>query len=253
MQLIIMKESRGIHNKGDIVEVRATGAPFAGKEPEVFVMIEVPDLPMTDFKDKAIAWKRDVDFEVVAQNESIDGFRIRLFAANANSGLGAVTREQAEGFIQNWNGAVQSFGTNEVTFDITIYDALVSQGFWDIDLDARPIVFSEVSYNLDTGIHRIAVDYNGSGINNTTYVEQWVSGKGLTIVTHSAKVLTYDADRSIVRNVFQDDLKEKLRETITRRRYYVGSGVVDYIVGQGGTATTDRATLESYIKDKMTE
>jgi hypothetical protein len=47
MQLLIMKQTKGAHLKGDIVEIRATGTGFGGSEPDAFVLVEVPDVPMT--------------------------------------------------------------------------------------------------------------------------------------------------------------------------------------------------------------
>lgn len=253
MQLIALKEDRNVHKKGDIIEKRASGTPFTGNEPNVFVMVEIPE-PMNALDicpgysgDK---WKRSVEFEVVNQDLSQDGFRIRLYSATANNGQGEITKAEVENFINNWGGTVHSFGTNEVVFDIRIYDALVSEAFWEIDLSN--VNFSEVSYDQNTGIHRIEADYSATA-NSPNYVEAYVEGKGLTIVSHADKVLTYDADRSVVKKAFQDDIYAKTRTTIARRRYYFGGGVIDTIVANGGTMTTDLATLQSYIRDKQAE
>lgn len=250
MQLLIMKEDRPPHFKGDIVEIRASGTPFGGREPEAFVLVEVPDLPMADFENHNRSWDLELGFEVVAQDQAQDGYRLRLYSANANNGLGEISRENVEAFINSWGGTVHSVATNEVIFDIRIYDALTSSAFWEIQTIADNVVFSEISYDQATGIHRIQADYTALQ-NNPTYVERYVSGMNLTIVSHADRILVYDAARSVVRAAFQNDMKEKSRRRVARRRYCVGSGVVDYVVNQGGVAQTDRATLESYIQDKM--
>ena len=252
MQLLIMKQDRPPHYKGDVVEVRATGAPFGGKEPEAFVLVEVPDVPMADFEGYNLAWQREIDFEVVASDPAQDGFRLRLFSSTENAGAGAITKEEVDSFITAWGGTIVSYGANEVVFDITIYSALTSPAFWELPNIAENVVFSELSYDQATGVHRIQADYSALG-NNPTYVERYVRRMGLTIVSHQDKILTYDADRATVREAFQEDLKEKGRKRVARRRYHIGTDVVDTIIGNGGTYTTDKATLLNYIRDKVTE
>ncbi len=238
----------GNHTKGDIIEIRASGSPFGGKEPESFFLVEVPEIPMDDFLDYTKSWERLIDFEVVAQDLSIDGFRLKLFSSLINGAQGIITKDEVESFIQSWNGTVFSWGNNEVVFDIKIYDALVSQSFWEMPLTG--VVFSGVSYDQETGIHTIQCDYTGIS-RNPTDVENYVRGKGLDIIYHNERIIRYEATRAKARELFQNDLKEKSRKKITRRRYYLTSAVLDYIVGQGGTITTDKETLLSYIKDKV--
>ena len=252
MQLLIMKQDRPPHFKGDIVEIRASGTPFGGREPESYVMVEVPDVPMTDFEHHNMSWEREIEFEVVGSDPAIDGFRLRLFSITNNGALGAIAREDVEAFITSWGGSLVSYAANEVIFDLTIYGALTSGAFWEIPNMADSIVFTEVSYDQANGVHRIQADYTARD-NNPTYVERYVKRMGLTIVSHSNKILTYDADRSTVRDAFQKDLKEKSKKQVARRRYHLTSAVVDTIIGAGGTYTTDMATLLNYIQDKVTE
>ena len=248
MQILGCKFDMGNHTKGDIIEIRASGSPFSGKEPEKFFLVEVPEVPMDDFLDYTKSWERLLDFEVVAQDLSIDGFRLKLFSALTNGAAGIITKAEVEAFIQSWNGAVFSWGANEVVFDIAIYNALISPAFWEFDVSG--VVFSELSYVQATGVHTIQMDYSAID-KNPTYAESYVRSKGLTITYHDQKILRYEATRTIARSIFQDDLKEKSRKAVTRRRYYLASAVVDYIVGQGGTITTDKATLLNYINDKV--
>ena len=248
MQLLIMKADAPPHYKGDIVEIRATGTPFGGKEVAAFVVAEVHDVPMTDFIDYNKSWDLDLGFAVVAQDTSIDGYRLRLFSQLISGVMGIVSQADVDQFIQSWGGVVHSVDVNEVVFDVTIYNALVSAAFWEVDVSQ--VVFTELAYDVATGIHRIQADYSALA-NNPTYVERYVAGMGLSIVSHANKVLVYDADRAVVRDAFQRDIQQKAKKTIARRRYHVGSGVVDYIITQGGQVTTDRATLVSYIQDKV--
>lgn len=252
MQLIIMKETRNAF-KGDIIEVRASGTPLPGAT-SPFVAVEIPTVPIAAWEQYNSPWHLEVGFEVVAQNVSIDGFRIRLYSETTNGVMGAVTKDQAEAFINSWGGTVFSFGANEVVFDIKIYDALVSAAFWDeIRDDLFPqIVFSELSYDSETGLHRIEADYSALSINPTA-IERYLIRRHMTAVSHANRVLVFDGDRTLARTEFQNDLKEKLRRLVAKKRYRVSDAVVDYIVSQGGHLETDAATLLTYIKDKVTE
>ncbi|MCA1800759.1 MAG: hypothetical protein LC687_07410 [Actinobacteria bacterium] len=252
MQLIIMKQDKPPHYKGDIVEIRASGTPFTGKEPDAFVLVEVPDVPMKEFEGYNLSWQRTLAFDVVASDAAQDGFRLRLYSETENSGAGAITKEEIDSFIQAWSGTIVSYGANEVVFDITILGALTSPAFWGLDNIASQVIFSELSYDQATGIHRIQADYSAIG-NNPTYVERYVQRMGLEIISHQNKVLVYDADRDVVSKAFKDDLKDKGDKQVTRRRYHISTGVVDTIIGAGGTYTTDKATLLSYVKDKVVE
>jgi hypothetical protein len=247
MQLLIMKQDRGVHYKGDIIEVRASGSPFGGEEPNSFVIVEVPNLPMTDFEGYNRAWEREIDFEIVASSPPTDSFRLRLFAILIKGTLGSISKADVEAFINSWGGSVYSYGDNEVIFDIAIYNALKSQAFWDITVNS--IIFTEVSYNQTTGIHRVKADYSALK-NNPTYVERFVKGKGLSIISHADKQLIYDANRLVVRDVFQKDIQEKIRRTVRRRRYCIPESVVDTIISNGGMVSTNETTLATYIIDK---
>lgn len=258
MQLLIMRQDKPPHFKGDIVEIRASGTPFGGLEPDAFVLVEVPGVPMADYEQHRQSWYCEAGFNLVNQDLAQDGYRLRLYAVNANGALGAVTREQVESFITKWGGSVHSVGTNEVVFDIRIYDALVSEAFWEFDVSA--VHFTELSYDQNTGIHRIQADYSATG-KAPTYVERYVARRAANlkdvddfiVVSHADSVLTYDVHRSVVRRLFEERIWYWSRRMVAKRRYHVPAAVVDYIVGQGGSIVTDVSTLANYIRDKATE
>jgi hypothetical protein len=252
MQLLIMKQDRNVHLKGDIVEIRATGTPFAGLEPQSFVMVEVEDTPMTNFRNFNREWAREIAFDVVASDPEQDGYRLKMYSTTATATKGQITKDEVQTFIENWGGSVVSFAANEVRFDITIYAALTSQAFWELENMSASVVFTELSYDQTTGGHRIQADYSALG-NNPSYVESYVERMGLDIVSHANKILVYDADRSVVKAAFQDDLKEKAKKQIARRRYHIPANVVDTIISNGGSMSVPLATAQNYITDKVAE
>lgn len=250
MQLIILKVNGTTQKKGDIIELRATSTPFGGSEPDTFVMVECPEPMDIDY---GKAWNLIIDYEIISSNPSIDEYRLRLFSTLVNSlNYGVITRDQVETFINNWGGTVFSFGTNEVIFDITIFDAIKSKSFWQKDTSG--IVFIETNYDQGTGVHTIEADYSALSV-SPTYIETLINNNGATVTAHSDRVITFDIARSVVREAFELDIKTEVKKQniIEQRRYYVNLGVVDFIIGQGGTYQTDFATLSGYIHDKVSD
>lgn len=256
MQAIFMKESDRAAPKGDLIEIRASGTPKSGLNTP-FVNVEIPDL-MADWLPKGMAWKIEVDYEVVNNNPEIDGWRLRMFSAtqNASATQGGITRNQVEAFIANWNGTVHSFGQNDVVFDITIFDAIQSNNFWDAKPDNTwlpQVVFSEVSYDQGTGVHRVEADWSALD-KNPTAVERRLMNLGVDLVSHADQIVTFDAARSLVRQAFEDDIREKSRRMVQRFRWRISDVAVDHIVNvHGGEMVTDAATLNSYLIDKVSQ
>lgn len=248
MQFLIIKVDTPTHNKGDIVEVRATSTPFGGSEINSFVIAECPD-PMNGNDYFGNAWELIINYEVVNSDLVNDEFRMRLFSTLVDSiNNGAVTREMVETFINNWGSTVYSFETNEVVFDISIEDAIKSQYFWGTDVSS--IVFTETGYEQPTGVHTVEVDY--SALNKSpTHMEVYMMRKGATVIAHANRVITIEIARNVVRADFEKDIREKAKKVVAKRRYYVNLGVVDFIEGQGGSYQTDLATLLSYVHDKV--
>ena len=251
MQLIFLKEDKVNQFKGDCIEVRASSTPFTGKEPDHFVMVDVPSIPMSAYDHYNERWERLIDYEVVNQDIALDGFRIKLFSPVVNpSGLGKITKDEVENFIQGWGGSVFSFADNEVIFDILISDAIESQSFWDVPIGG--VNFTGTNYDQGTGVHTIEIDYNSIG-NNSTYIERHITFEGGVVLSNQDKIIIAEFSRSDVKNDFEKSIREKARKTIVERKYYIGSGVVDNIISQGGTVETDISTLIGYLQDKTQE
>lgn len=242
----------GAYRKGDVVEVRANGAFYGAREglPD-FVIVKCPNLLMKTARDYVKPWDKQIQFVVVSSDSALDGYRVRLFTANASaSGLGHVTRAQVETFINSWGGSVVSVAANKVVFDITILDAIKSSGYWDIDLAG--VIFTEVSYDPATGVHVIDADYNAID-NNPSYIETFLEGKVKSIVSHANKVIRFEIDRDMVRTEFEGDIARGAKQSIERRRWYVPPATVDTVVGLGGVVTVTPTQLTAYLKDRTLE
>lgn len=249
-QLLILKQDGPHFSKGDIAEIRASGTPFGGAEPQSFVLVDVPDISIATVDAYGNQhWRRNIQWEVVASDPGQDGYRIRLWSdVVAADGRGQLTREDVERFIHEWGGAVVSVSPGEVRFDVRIYDALVSPAFWDRDL--AEFEFTELDYDQGTSIHRIQVDFSTT-TKSPTAVERQAMARGAEIISHAGRVLVMEMDRADVLAKFIADIQRRgSRKEVARFRYRVNPGVVDAIVAQGGSVTTDAATVLSYIQDK---
>lgn len=251
-QLLISKINNGSVRVGDITNIRASGTPFGGLYPDVFVLIDIPDATIKDFRNFRAQWVREISFTVVASNTALDGYRLKMTAnQNASATVGKITKDEAEQFILSWNGSVFSWGDNEVIFDITILNAIKSAAFWDVNISG--VVFNELSYSTASGIHTIQADYSAIG-NNPTYIEQYIEDRGANIISHTdQKVIVFEIDRGTVRERFQADIDERLKKTNADFRFYVSQAVVNAIIANGGRMTALKATAANYIKDKLSD
>jgi len=182
-------------------------------------------------------WKRNIDWEVINNDLTIDGWRLRVFTTNPGfSNIAGLTREKVETFLNNWYADVISVHKNEVIFDVTIYQdgsfnpgALRSRGFWGFTTGL--LTFDELAYNQGTGIHRIEVNY-GALIPDKKAGEI-VKEKGGEIITNVGGVITFDISRQDVLNEFKEDIKGKLRTIIYRRQFRIPETAVDDIISNG--------------------
>jgi hypothetical protein len=119
-------------------------------------------------------------------------------------------------------------------------------------MDISQVVFSEISYDQTTGVHRVQADYSVIAPNPTS-VERHVSRMGLTIISHGDRVLTYDADSSTCAAILKRQLQGYTRKIVARRRYHIAESVVDTIINNGGYMAVDESTMLNYVKDKASE
>lgn len=239
------------YQRGDIVEVRASGAPRGRLEgPPDFVWIECPEVSREQIIDRMAEWLILIDYSVLARDVAQDGWRLAAFnTAPAVGGLGQLTRAQVETFLNNWGATVVSVAPNEVTFDWRILDGASSPEFWHANVSL--IAFSEISYDEGTGVHRIEADYAAAGFPAAT-VARAVQRRGGTLVQNNANRIRFDIDREVVRNSFLNDVRSKARGLLRRRRFRVLESVVDTAFTAGSIQVT-AAELEVIVRDRRAE
>jgi hypothetical protein len=246
------KDRAGCYKKGYIIKTYEDGS-FAGSVGhQKMVCIKVPGLSKEDGDIYVDYWDSLIDFEVVAHNENLDGYRVRVWGTRykSSTGEGGVSRGNVEAYLNMWSATVFSFGANEVTFDYGIYNMVTSDGFWE--LDVSNVVFDELSYNKNTGIHRVAADYSGSQF-PALKVQRRVRQSGFEITSHADQVITFRCTGNQVNAVFKREAKEKFEKTVYRRRFYLPESVIDDALGNNRMWTLTPAEFQALIIDKIAE
>lgn len=253
------KDRRGCWKKGDIVEVRDSGAPRGAKEGSpLFVWVECPGVTRAQVEDRMQPWRWRLEWSVVNRSLPQDGWRVSVANADAAvSGAGNLTRARIEPWLNRWGAAVQSAAAGAVTFDWSIYAGLQSAGWWDV-ADLTGVTFSEELYDTTTGLHRVRADYTGHARYQARpdrfarSVVAHLDARGVSIVSHDGGVVVYESQRVAVRDAFADTLRGALG-TYRRRRYHISEADVDQILSAGGAVQVTAAQLANRVLDRRAE
>jgi len=186
------------------------------------------------------SWDREIDFSTVNNDPVIDGWRIDVFATNpGSSNYGGITGTMVENYLNKWNAEIYSATTNNVRFDVTIFEdasnnpgAIQSEGFWEAPV--TNISFTETDYNSTTGDHTVEADYSLSGY-EADRVAIRVVDRGGTVNSNIGGVINFTINRSDIFQWFQNDVKQSLEDIIYRRQFYIPESTVDTIISTGTT------------------
>lgn len=226
-----------------IVTVQEDGHEWGSKEgPPKFYILKIPGISKDDAQEYLTEWRHGISYEVVNSQPAQDGYRIKLTSdAVSVSGKGSITLENVEAFFTKWNATVQSATSNSITFDVRIYDAATSEGFWERDVSG--ITFSETTYEQATGSHLIEVV---SPEITDDQIQNVCERQSVVYVAPRSMIVT----RSEVRTKFQDDIKEQFeRIDIARRRWHIKSAGMDALQQAGGIMTVTPTQFLNNVTD----
>lgn len=249
------KDRKGAYKKGDVVVVMPDGHVWGTKEgPPKFVRVLCPELNAGDYQDRAQAWVQGISLSVLSSDLSIDEHRVEVTAQNvSSSGEAAVTRDQAETYIDGWGGTVVSTDTNSVMFDITIESALTSPSFWGVQQSVVDSLTFTNTYDQQAGTHTLEIDYSATGFGAET-VNERVEVRGGVVLVNDGSVCTAEFTRSDVRDEFMRELRERIGGTWRRRRYYFDTAQVDTVLADhGGEIEVSATTLGNNVYDRLNE
>jgi len=247
-----------VYMTGYMVDVR-NHSRIGGKQvPPKFIQIEITD----DDDAQGIQniycreWRKEIDWEFVGHDYSIDGHRLRVFVKPefvSVSGLNSLTRDQVETFLNRWNATVVSIGQNEVVFDATVFNAIKSDGFWNRDVSL--VGFTEIDYNSSTGVHRVEANYSASDLNQLSpdQIESYIVWRGGVINKHPTSKVTFDINRIDVFAVFKQDVRTKTSGDYNRRSFKLLQQHIDIALANNGTLSVTRQQFAQYIYNRLND
>lgn len=224
-----------------------TRTPNAGAH---YVLLKTPWMSDEVSKEYMKKWMRELDYEVLNHSVPLDGYRIRAWGVNEainehDVDYGRITRTMVENYLNKWNGIVQSAATNEVVFDVGVYEIAISENFWDIALSSS--LFTQV-YTPATGMHEITFDYTGY---NPQVVEDRILARNGTIISIEDNEAVFSYHRSTVMQMFKAEVQRKVERMLWRNRYRLTESAVDTIIANSGLYTMDETTFNSNLIDLL--
>ena len=209
-----------------------------------FYILRVPGLAVATANQYIEDWRHIISYNIDSSDNVTDTHTITLSSSRVSAGgVGALSLAQVDGFLARW-AAVRTGNTNDsVTFTANILDAITSNGIWG---DASQFTFNETNYDSGTGEHTVEV-LTGS---SPEQVQRGADRYGFTYVSGT----TFIAERSVVRGLFQDDVKQALESIgIARRRFRITNAGMTALQGAGGEMTVTIGQLTSNLRDMLAE
>jgi len=247
---------------GYLVDVRGHSRIGGKQVPPAFIQIEITDNDdwhgLQDIYCRK--WRREIDWEFVGHDYTIDGHRLRVFVKPeyvSVSGLNSLTREQVESYLNRWRASVQSVAANEVIFDATIYEAIASPGFWNRDDDILLTVqFTEMSYDQSTGIHVVEANYRNDPVLSNLdpeIIEAEIISRGGIITNHPTNKVQFAISRTTVFDIFKQDIKEKMDKTYSVREFKILPQHIQMALDNSGTLSVTHQQFAQYVYNRLND
>jgi len=257
----IEKDYRGCYKKGYIVQVFEDGTPYVNPPAAPFLILQITGVTKAQVEEYQNDWRRTIDYTVVQRSISLDGWRLDIKATNPNpSGKGhIVLSDKKRDFFENWGASIVGIVNNAVRFDISISGVLRSRRFWNVR-DISPVLFTELIYDQNTGIHRTQADYSAVPVpprmTDQEFVEsvsQRVMEHGGTVISNIGDVITFDIGRDVVIQQVREEIQHQVEDTICRRRMYLDPIYADQIIAAGRVLVATPAQVASYVRNRQAE
>lgn len=255
------KYLRGVHKIGDFINVKPENWhlgehwPQSAYASDKFVCVVVSDKTPEELINYRNEWKDDFAYEVI--DNTAAGYRVRVYEQNPGaSNQNGLTRAKVEAFLNKWGCDVFSEATNEVIFDIILWDMLRSDGFWDVDL-----IGTKVSFNLQSyvaGVAQVQVTNVSIPTDFQNRAIQKITERGGSVISASETEVIFTMDKAVLLENFKSAVKRAIEKTYLRHRYNL-AGLVSYCQSyMEGRSVTDlpvmtQAEVFTYLQDKMAE
>ena len=254
------KDRRGSYKKGYPVLVMPLDTKWGSKErPPKFIVVRCEATSITPEQIQAwlSPWKDDLDYEVVAERPVQGEYDIRIFEKNAGAinqnAIVGVKATRVRNYLLAWGCSNFALSETDGSFTFSLWDAVRSANFWDVPLLAlNGIVFSLNSYNSQTGVAEIDINYEQTQI-KPAMVASKIEEQGGTVLSAGALNCVFTINRSDILSRFRADVKRRLEQVYMRRQYYFLPSQVDAVIAAGGRITVTKAQLVSALQNKLAE
>ena len=228
-----------------IVYVGEDGHTWGGEEgPPKFYIIKVPGVSRDDALQYTQEWRHDTAMNIASSNLATDTHSIEITSSMVSAtGQNAFTAAKVQTFFERWGATNIVVADALVTFDIAVFDAITSQGFWDVDVSG--VVFSETDYDQGTGEHTVQIV--SSPYSNAAMASK-VREKGGAVVPPDSFIMT----RAVAREELTNDIRERIERALhARRRWYVKASGMAALQAAGGIMTVTPAQFVNNISDGL--
>lgn len=258
------KDRRGSYKKGYPVSIKPDGwyegnpnwAQSAYADKTKWIVVEVTDATTAELAHYAGSWKDSFDYEIVAARPAKGEYDVRVFETNVSvSGLNAITQDKVESFLTRWGCTAISATQNSVAFTFSLWNAVRSDAFWNID-----------QVVLKGGF--ILNDYNGT-IGNITFtvipdafpnmdqekitqsITRRIEERGGTVTGVAYPAFTFEIERSDILTRFRADVKRAAQRVYRRRQFSLTAADADAIAAAGGYVSRTKAQLLAAIRNGL--
>lgn len=222
-----------------------------------FLFVKCPEMSDLQGAIYTSSWKDDFDYEILANRPAVGQVDLRMWErVPGASGEHNLTRAKVESYLSTWNCSNIDFGIdpdgNEVTFTFSLWGAVRSAQFWEVNADfIADLSFELLSYNAETGIGEVRVDLsNVSEDHLATTIGMHIDMRDGEILELEYPTCRFRMHRSTLYQAFKADVRRILEKIYRPRRYYVEQSVLDWIADQGNGPTISRLQLQNHIQDK---
>jgi hypothetical protein len=262
------KDRRGSYKKGYPVSIKPDGwyegnpnwAQSAYADKTKWIVVEVTDATTAELAHYAGSWKDSFDYEIVAARPAKGEYDVRVFETNVSvSGLNAITQDKVESFLTRWGCTAISATQNSVAFTFSLWNAVRSDAFWEINQVVLKGGFVLNDYNATTRVGNITFTVIPDAFPNmdqekiTQSITRRIQERGGENIVMAYPAFTFEIERSDILTRFRQEVKRRCEGIYRRRQYVLPSAMVDSIAAEGGFAQMTLASLAAAIRNGLEE